>query len=94
MDKVLNVLGGMGQRCGRGVIGEKGRGLRVFVDKHEGVAGDDKAGQAARGKLLGGCLLGLEGGLRRRKEREGEDKKRGGGTVAGREVVCAREAAG
>ncbi|KAK3302432.1 uncharacterized protein B0T15DRAFT_562226, partial [Chaetomium strumarium] len=56
MDHVLSTLGGMGGRCGRGVIVHKAEGLAAFV---KGTGG--RVGSVARGRLLEGCLLGLRG---------------------------------
>lgn len=63
MDDVQGILGTMGARCGRGVVGGKVTGLAKFVGAREGIVEDGKGkrslGAAARGKLLAGCVLAL-----------------------------------
>lgn len=78
MDDVLATLGGMGARCGRGVVGGKVEGLRGFVEDTGGrVYIDDESrrgggffnggvedlGAVARARLLRGVVLGLRGVL-------------------------------
>ncbi|GAB1320212.1 hypothetical protein MFIFM68171_10422 [Madurella fahalii] len=78
MDVVRAVLGGMGGRCGRGVVGAKVSGLREFVRENEGGAGGSQrydgtggVGDAARGRLLEAVELGL-GKVLREKESIGK----------------------
>jgi hypothetical protein len=66
MDDVLATLGGMGGRCGRGVVVHKAEGLGRFVKEGRGRTrgtggggGSEEMGSAARGRLLEGCSLGL-----------------------------------
>ncbi|KAK4239858.1 oligomeric Golgi complex subunit 1 [Achaetomium macrosporum] len=81
MDDVLATLGGMGGRCGRGVVAQKVEGLEGFVKGTEGrvydtggEGGNGKEegvdlGDVARGRLLEGCLLGLRGVLSSARQR-------------------------
>lgn len=63
MDVVQGTLGTMGARCGRGVVGSKVGGLAKFVGDRSGVVEGDSGkmnlGQAARNKILAGCVLAL-----------------------------------
>ncbi|KAI3399372.1 hypothetical protein diail_7099 [Diaporthe ilicicola] len=63
MDDVQAVLGRMGARCGRGVVGAKVAGLGRF-------AGEDRLGRAhggvSRAKMLAACVLVLAGLLQGR----------------------------
>ncbi|CAN8096910.1 unnamed protein product [Discula destructiva] len=65
MDDVQGILGTMGARCGRGVVGAKVSGLAKFVGDRDGVvesgaiAGRRSLGAAARSKLLAGCVLAV-----------------------------------
>ncbi|KAJ4423938.1 hypothetical protein N0V82_001366 [Gnomoniopsis sp. IMI 355080] len=63
MEEVQGILGTMGARCGRGVVGSKVTGLAKFAGEHEGIVEDGRGkaslGSAARGKLLAGCVLVL-----------------------------------
>ena len=78
MDRVLLGLGGMGARCGRGVVGGKVGGLRGFVEEVEGDGGGKDKGGVARGRLLEGVLLGLREGLGLGLGRKGDGKGKGG----------------
>ncbi|KAK7737778.1 hypothetical protein SLS53_006398 [Cytospora paraplurivora] len=67
MDEVQGILGRMGARCGRGVVGGKAGGLARFVGEgEEGKRGKGLAG-VARAKILAGCVLCL-GRLLKREE--------------------------
>ncbi|KAF3770168.1 hypothetical protein M406DRAFT_34571 [Cryphonectria parasitica EP155] len=63
MDDVQGILGTMGARCGRGVVGGKVGGLARFTGEREGVvesgSGRRDLGGAARAKILAGCVLVL-----------------------------------
>lgn len=63
MDDVQGILGTMGARCGRGVVGAKVSGLAKFVGEREGAVEGARRGRrlgaAARGKLLAACVLVL-----------------------------------
>lgn len=76
MDDVQGILGTMGARCGRGVVGGKVTGLAKFVGEREGIIEDGQGrgslGAAARGKLLAGCVLALGKLLKGLKKNEDE----------------------
>ncbi|KAK1674590.1 hypothetical protein BDP55DRAFT_666925 [Colletotrichum godetiae] len=55
-DAVQNVLGGMGGRCGRGVVGKKVTGLGGF-ERSAGELSGGAIGVAARARLLEACGL-------------------------------------
>lgn len=63
MEDVQGILGTMGARCGRGVVGSKVSGLAKFSVERDGIVedggGKKSLGAAARGKLLAGCVLVL-----------------------------------
>lgn len=63
MDDVQAVLGRMGARCGRGVVGAKVAGLGRFAAEWDGVSEDRfgrrNSGDVARAKILAGCVLVL-----------------------------------
>lgn len=63
MDTVQVILGTMGARCGRGVVGSKVGGLAKFVGDSKGMvgigSGKKSMGGAARAKLLASCVLVL-----------------------------------
>ncbi|KAJ4391992.1 hypothetical protein N0V93_005612 [Gnomoniopsis smithogilvyi] len=75
MDDVQGILGTMGARCGRGVVGSKVSGLAKFAGEREGIVEDGRGkaslGAAARGKLLAGCVLVL-GKMLRGLKKKGE----------------------
>lgn len=77
MDVVQGILGTMGARCGRGVVGSKVGGLAKFVGERGGVveAGDGRRslGGAARAKILAGCVLVLGRLLKGLKKDEATD---------------------
>ncbi|OHE94585.1 hypothetical protein CORC01_10113 [Colletotrichum orchidophilum] len=56
-DAVQNVLGGMGGRCGRGVVGSKVSGLSGFERSATELSGGGAVGVAARARLLEACGL-------------------------------------
>lgn len=68
MDAVLETIGRMGGRCGRGVVGKKVAGLGEFV------AGEDDSGRGremacvARARLVEGAALGVERLLRGKRD--------------------------
>ncbi|KAL2133568.1 hypothetical protein VTI74DRAFT_2132 [Chaetomium olivicolor] len=67
MDEVLLTLGGMGGKCGRGVVGGKVQGLKEFCEGTKGrvyVDGGEEVemGVVARERLLEGVLMGLGAG--------------------------------
>lgn len=57
MEKVTSTLWGMGQRCGRGVVGSKVDGLGGFVEHEREGEGGKKMSREARVRLLGACVL-------------------------------------
>jgi len=63
MDDVQGILGTMGARCGRGVVGSKVSGYAKFAGQRDGLMdggrGRKGLGAAARGKLLAACVLVL-----------------------------------
>jgi hypothetical protein len=60
MDEVLGLLGGMGTRCSRQVVGAKVGGLSRFVGEEE----EGHKGVVARGRMMEGCRITAEGLLR------------------------------
>lgn len=70
VDEAQGVLGRMGARCGRAVVGAKVAGLGRFAAERDGVCEDRfgrrSSGDAARAKVLAGCVLVLGGGLQGR----------------------------
>ncbi|KAB5515443.1 hypothetical protein GE09DRAFT_1263199 [Coniochaeta sp. 2T2.1] len=81
MDDVLDTLGRMGARCGRGVVGRKVGGLGEFTETEMGTVG--------RRGLLEGVVLAVERGLR-----GGRNKKQEGGDGEGRGERVLRAAKG
>ncbi|KAJ6444781.1 Vps51/Vps67 [Purpureocillium lavendulum] len=71
-DRVQELLGKMGGRCGRTVVAAKAAGLAKFVAKER----DEDAGRAARVKLLSGCGL-LVGRILKGQAGLDEGSKRG-----------------
>lgn len=75
MDDVQGILGTMGARCGRGVVGKKVAGLAKFTGEREGIVedgnGSSSLGATARGKILAGCVLVL-GKLLKGLQKKGE----------------------
>ncbi|KAB5569987.1 hypothetical protein GE09DRAFT_957286 [Coniochaeta sp. 2T2.1] len=70
MDAVLDTLGRMGARCGRGVVGRKVGGLGEF----KGRVKEREMGEVGRRGLLEGVVLAVERGLRGgRTKQEGRD---------------------
>ncbi|POS74591.1 hypothetical protein DHEL01_v207015 [Diaporthe helianthi] len=65
IDDAQGVLGRMGARCGRAVVGGKVAGLGRFAAERDGVHEDRfgrrSSGDAARVKILAGCVLVLGG---------------------------------
>lgn len=65
VDEAQGVLGRMGARCGRAVVGAKVTGLGRFAAERDGVredwSGRRSSGGAARAKILAGCVLVLGG---------------------------------
>lgn len=61
MDDVQGILGTMGARCGRGVVGAKVGGLARFTGERDGVlegpTGRRSVGAVGRAKVLAGCVL-------------------------------------
>lgn len=96
MDTVQGILGTMGARCGRGVVGAKAGGLARFVEgRAAGVARDGAGGGArglgavARAKMLAACVLVL--GRLLKGSRKGEEEEDGQGlVVAAKVLVLAR----
>lgn len=79
MDDAQSILGTMGARCGRGVVGSKIGGLAKFVGEREGVvvngSGKRSLGATARAKMVAGCVLVLGRllkGLKRGETMDGE----------------------
>lgn len=70
VDEAQGVLGRMGARCGRAVVGAKVAGLGRFAAERDGVYEDRfgrrSSGDAARAKILAGCVLVLGGLLQGR----------------------------
>lgn len=70
VDEAQGVLGRMGARCGRAVVGGKVAGLGRFAAERDGVHEDRfgrrSSGDAARVKILAGCVLVLGGLLQGR----------------------------
>lgn len=77
MDTVQGILGTMGARCGRGVVGSKVGGLAKFVGESEGMvelgSGKKIVGAAAKVKLLASCVLVLGRLLKGSKKDNGMD---------------------
>lgn len=65
VDEAQGVLGRMGARCGRAVVGAKVAGLGRFAAERDGIYEDGfgrrSSGDAARVKILAGCVLVLGG---------------------------------
>lgn len=70
VDEAQAVLGRMGARCGRAVVGAKVAGLGRFAAERDGLFEDRfgrrSSGDAARAKILAGCVLVLGGLLQGR----------------------------
>lgn len=70
VDEAQAVLGRMGARCGRAVVGAKVAGLGRFAAERDGLFedrfGSRSSGDAARAKMLAGCVLVLGGLLQGR----------------------------
>lgn len=70
VDEAQAVLGRMGARCGRAVVGAKVAGLGRFAAERDGVREDRygrrSSGDAARARMLAGCVLVLGGLLQGR----------------------------
>jgi conserved oligomeric Golgi complex subunit 1 len=70
LDEVQGVLGRMGARCGRAVVGAKVAGMGRFAAEWDGIHvdrfGRRSSGDAARAKILAGCVLVLGGLLQGR----------------------------
>ncbi|KAG8161526.1 hypothetical protein KVR01_008513 [Diaporthe batatas] len=71
VDEAQAVLGRMGARCGRAVVGAKVAGLGRFAAERDGVYEDRfgrrSSGDAARAKILAGCVLVLGGLLQQER---------------------------
>lgn len=70
VDEAQAVLGRMGARCGRAVVGAKVAGMGRFAAERDGVREDRhgrrSSGDAARARMLAGCVLVLGGLLQGR----------------------------
>ncbi|KAK4167598.1 hypothetical protein QBC43DRAFT_134771 [Cladorrhinum sp. PSN259] len=87
MEVVQHTLGEMGGRCGRGIVGEKVRGL----EKLTGLSQEQK-GEEGRRRLLEAVGLGLEGVVRGLMKRDGSSnnsKAEGPATTRGDRLVLA-----
>lgn len=85
MDEVQGLLGRMGARCGRGVVGGKAGGLARFVGEgEEGKRGKGLAG-VAKAKVLAGCVLCL--GRFLKKDSAGDGAQTGERLVAAAKVL-------
>lgn len=75
VDDAQGVLGRMGARCGRAVVGAKVAGLGRFAAERDGLredrSGKRSSGDAARVKILAGCVLVLGGLLQQQQGRAG-----------------------
>lgn len=67
MDSVLETLGRMGGRCGRGAVGKKVAGLGEFVGGEEDTGVGRELGCVARARLVEGAALAVERLLREKK---------------------------
>lgn len=72
MEGVQGILGTMGARCGRGVVGGKVGGLAKFSGDRESALGD-----VGRAKLLAGCGLVLDKILKKRNTGSINDSEKG-----------------
>ncbi|CCC10520.1 hypothetical protein SMACR_06692 [Sordaria macrospora] len=88
MESVQLTLGRMGSKCGRQVVKEKMDGLKSW-EEADGVA-TMRRREAARVKILEGCVLGVQKLLRREEKKvRGDNHKRRGGKVAEEKEVMA-----
>lgn len=83
MEAVQATLGRMGAKCGRAVVKGKMDGLLKWEEAEEGGGVDNKRRmrEAARVKILEGCVLGVQRLLRR------EEKHGKGGDITGRKTM-------
>lgn len=102
MDDVQALLGRMGARCGRGVVGAKAGGLARFAGEAGAGAGAGAEngeghgrlrgkglGGLARAKVLAGCVLCLGRFLSKREEGAAATAAAGAGMQAGDRLVAA-----
>lgn len=89
MESVQATLGRMGGRCGRQVVKEKMGGLKKW-DESEDMHNTSRR-EAARVKILEGCVLAVQKLLRREEKAAGRDtKKMRGGKVEEKEAVMSK----
>lgn len=82
MEDVQGILGTMGARCGRGVVGGKVGGLAKFSGDRESALGD-----VGRAKLLAGCGLALSKILKKRSPGSVGDSEKGDQLVLAAKVL-------
>lgn len=82
MEDVQGILGTMGARCGRGVVGGKVGGLAKFSGERESALGD-----VGRAKLLAGCGLVLGKLLKKSKTGSVNDAEKGDQLVLAAKVL-------
>lgn len=82
MEDVQRILGTMGARCGRGVVGGKVGGLAKFSGERESALGD-----VGRAKLLAGCGLVLGKLLKRKNTGSVNDTDKGNQLVLAAKVL-------
>ncbi|EAA28515.1 hypothetical protein GE21DRAFT_4588 [Neurospora crassa] len=89
MESVQATLGRMGGRCGRQVVKEKMDGLKKW-DESEDMHNTSRR-EAARVKILEGCVLAVQKLLRREEKVAGRDtRKMRGGKVEEKEAVMSK----
>ncbi|KAL0473285.1 hypothetical protein QR685DRAFT_468901 [Neurospora intermedia] len=89
MESVQATLGRMGGRCGRQVVKEKMDGLKKW-DESEDMHNTSRR-EAARVKILEGCVLAVQKLLRREEKAAGRDtRKMRGGKVEEKEAVMSK----
>lgn len=82
MEDVQGILGTMGARCGRGVVGGKVGGLAKFSGERQSALGD-----VGRAKLLAGCGLVLGKLLKKGKTGSANDVEKGDQLVLAAKVL-------
>ncbi|KAK3340664.1 hypothetical protein B0H65DRAFT_498535 [Neurospora tetraspora] len=89
MESVQATLGRMGGRCGRQVVKEKMDGLKKWDEAED--MDNTRRREAARVKILEGCVLAVQKLLRREEKGPGRDtRKMRGGKVEEKEVVMSK----
>ncbi|KAJ4388343.1 hypothetical protein N0V85_007656 [Neurospora sp. IMI 360204] len=89
MESVQATLGRMGGRCGRQVVKEKMDGLKKWDEAED--MDNTRRREAARVKILEGCVLAVQKLLRREEKAAGRDtRKMRGGKVEEKEAVMSK----